>query len=550
MNNLLNPKAFTLVKFPMKLPHFVISCLLVTSALSAAEPLQVVIDRKVRAAWAREKVEPVQLADDSTFLRRVYLDLVGTVPTYKEARVFLDDLAKDKRAKLVDKLLVDKRHAKHQMQIWDLIIFTRNPANPAFTRKRDHFKSWLEKQFAQNVPWDALVRKMMLAEEPGSAMFHVQYRNKPEDETVAVSRIFLGTQLQCARCHDHPFEDLSQKDFYGMAGFFVRLQVLQETKGKEKVYTIGEKSSGDVLFTGPAADAVPGKKGEPVKPKFLGGAALKEPEIPKDFKEPDYRKIKKGPYPKPFFSRKEKLAAWMTSTDNPYFARAAVNRVWSQFMGRGLVHPVDDLKPDSEASHPALLDALAKEFVAHKFDLRWLMKEIMLSKTYQRDSAGPGTVAAPKWYERARVRPLSAEELIDAMRVATGFNVAEGMEAKMPSSASSYMLKIFGKPTDGRGNFQGGVPEHLYLNNGSQLRSIIRAKKGNLADTLLKSEAPWDERVDHLMLATLTRLPSSTEREKLVAYITEKKDDPRETQERLEEATWALLNSARFRFNY
>ena len=166
------------------------------------------------------------------------------------------------------------------MQIWDLIIFTRNPANPAFTSKRDVFKSWLEKQFTENVPWDALVRKMMLAEEPGSAMFHVQYRNKPEDETVAVSRIFLGTQLQCARCHDHPFEDLSQKDFYGMAGFFVRLQVLQETKGKEKVYTIGEKSSGDVLFTGPVIDAAPGQKGEPVKPKFLGGTALKEPTLP------------------------------------------------------------------------------------------------------------------------------------------------------------------------------------------------------------------------------------------------------------------------------
>ena len=159
-------------------------------------------------------------------------------------------------------------------------------------------------------------------------------------------------------------------------------------------------------------------------------------------------------------------------------------------------------------------------------------------------SEGPSsTVAAPKWYERARVRPLSAEELMATMRVATGFNVAEGLDVKMPSSASSYMLKIFGKPADGRGNFQGGVPEHLYLNNGSQLRGIIRAKKGNLADILLKSEAPWDERVDHLMIATLTRLPSSVEREKLVAYITE-------TQERLEEATWALLNSARFRFNY
>jgi hypothetical protein len=148
------------------------------------------------------------------------------------------------------------------------------------------------------------------------------------------------------------------------------------------------------------------------------------------------------------------------------------------------------------------------------------------------------------------VRPLSAEELMAAMRVATGFNVAEGLDAKMPSSASSYMLRIFGKPSDGRGNFQGGVHEHLYLNNGGQLRSIIRAKKSNLADTLLKSEAPWDERVDHLMLATLTRLPSSAERDKLVSYITANEEDKNQAQERLEEAIWALLNSARFRFNY
>jgi len=544
----MNPRAFILVNFPVKKMAFII--LLLATLSAPAAPLRAVIDREVAQGWKTGKVEPAQLANDATFLRRSYLDLTGTVPTYAEARVFLDDAAKGKRAKLVDRLLTDKRHARHQMQIWDLIIFTRNPANPAFTRKRDAFKNWLEKQFAKNVPWDALVRKMILAEEAGSAMFHVQYRNRPEDETVAVSRIFLGTQLGCARCHDHPFEALTQRDFYGMAGFFVRLQVLQETKGKEKVYTIGEKSSGEVLFTGPAADAVPGKKGEPVAPKFLSGAALDEPDLPKEFKEPDYRKIKKAPYPKPFFSRKEKLAAWITAPENPYFARAAVNRVWAQFMGRGLVHPVDDLKPDSEPSHPALLDALAKEFVAHKFDLSWLMREIVLSESYQRDSAGPGTAAAPKWYERARVRPLSAEEFMAALRVATGFNVAQGLDAKMPNAAGSYMLKIFGKPTDGRGNFQGGVHEHMFLNNGSQLRSLISAKKGNLADTLLKSEAPWDERVDRLFLSTLTRIPSSAEREKLVAYITAKKDDKRVTRARLEESILALLNSSRFRFNY
>ena len=262
-----------------------------------SEPLRKVIDREVSAAWKKEKLEPSKLANDETFLRRVYLDLIGVVPSYEEAIAFLDDQSPEKRAKLVDQLFADERFGKHQMQIWDLNIFTRKPDNPSFTKDRDRFKNWLQKQFNENVPWDGIVRKMILAEEEGSAMFHVQYRNKPEDETVAVSRLFLGTQLQCARCHDHPFEELSQKDFYGMAGFFVRLQVLQETKEKQKVYTIGEKSSGEVMFTGDVREQKPGDKGETVKAKFLLGDSLNEPDLPEDFKEPDYKKIKKAPTP-------------------------------------------------------------------------------------------------------------------------------------------------------------------------------------------------------------------------------------------------------------
>jgi len=514
-----------------------------------SEPLRKVIDREVSTGWKKEKLEPSKLANDETFLRRVYLDLLGMVPSYEEAKAFLEEESEDKREKLVDQLLSDERFGKHQMQIWDLSIFTRKPANPSFTKDRDRFKDWLAKQFNDNVSWDGIVQKMILAEEEGSAMFHVQYRNKPEDETVAVSRLFLGTQLQCARCHDHPFEELSQKDFYGMAGFFVRLQVLQETKDKKKVYTIGEKSSGEVMFTGDVREQKPGDKGEPVKPKFLLGDSLNEPDLPEDFKEPDYKKIKKAPYPKPYFSRKAKLAEWMTSPDNPYFAKAALNRFWAQFMGRGLVHPVDNLTPDSKPTHPKLMDALAKEFIAHNFDLKWFFKEILLTKAYQRDSAGPGEEATPKWYQRARVRPLSAEELIASLRVATRFDAAESKEKSLPNATKSYMTKIFGEPVDGRGHFQGGIHEHLFLNNGSQLPGIIRAKKGNLAYTILNSEDTWGERMDELFLSTITRTPTEAERNRMVGYITAS-EDKREIQARLEEAIWTLLNTSRFRFNY
>src|SRR5262249_54854895 len=161
----------------------------------------------------------------------------------------------------------------------------------------------------------------------------------------------------------------------------------------------------------------PGKKGEPIKPKFLGGAALAEPATPPDAK--DTTPAGKLP-PKPAFSRKEKFAAWATAADNPWFARAAVNRIWSQFMGRGIVHPVDDLSDKHQPSHPELFDALTRELIAHKFDTRWLIREIVLSNAYQVGDTGPETSAQPVWFERARVRPLTMEELMVCIPIACG----------------------------------------------------------------------------------------------------------------------------------
>jgi hypothetical protein len=525
-------------------------CLLVLalgSTLAAKEQASFsgVIDREIAGAWEANKRSPAKPATEAAFLRRVYLDLVGMVPSYPEARAFLDDQSPNKRAKLVDRLLTDERHARHQAETWDLIFFTRNPANPSATRKRGRFQEWLLNQFEENVPWDALVRKILLAEEEGSAMFHVQYRNKPEDETVALNRIFLGTQLQCARCHDHPYEEHTQRDFYGMAGFLVRLNVREEKQGKDKVWRIEEKSSGEVLFTGAVDETRPGQKGEPVNPKFLGDEELQEPNLPEDFKEPDYKKLK-GAWPKPIFSRKQKLTEWLTSAKNPYFTKAIVNRVWAQLMGRGLVHPVDDLNPDNEASHPALFEELTRWFIEQKYDLRALMREIVLSDAYSLASAGDDTAAFPKWYDRARVRPLSAEELMASMRVATGFDDAQGKDEKLPNSGKAYIMRFFGKPNDGRGRFQGGVDEHLFLNNGSQLRGMIRTKKGNLSHLLLNDEPPWEERMDRLFLSTITRFPTESERKKLTSYVTSNE----KPQEGLEEAIWALINSSQFRFNH
>jgi hypothetical protein len=513
--------------------------LLVPATARADEPLRAVIDRELAAAWKTQNITPAPKSTDAEFLRRVYIDLVGTVPTLDETRKFLADTDAKKREKLIDMLLADPRFAKAQADVWDLALFGRHPGNIDATRRRDGFKAWLAKQFADGVAYDKWVRELLLAEQPGSELFYVQFRGAPEEAAVNVSRIFLGTQLQCARCHDHPYDVWTQKDFYGMAGFFVRLVVQEAGSGNNRTFTIGEKNAGEVLFTGAAKDQQPGKKGEPVKPKFLGGDVLTEP-TSKDAKEPTPKPGEK--LPKPAFSRKEKLAAWVASADNPYLARAAANRVWAQLMGRGLVHPIDDFNKENAPSHPALLKALADDLAARRFDLKGFIREVVNSDAYQLSGTGPVKDALPKNFERARVRPLSAEEIVAAMRTAT----ATETDPKNPNPGGDYFLRYFGEPTNGLGDFQGSLSEHLFSNNGEYIRAFVRRKKGNLTDQLLTATDPWEKRVERLYLAVLNRRPQPTELTKFVAFI---KDDAK-PEARLEDAIWVLLNSSEFRFNH
>ncbi len=516
-------------------------------------PLRDVIDAELSLGWQREKVEPAAAATDAEFLRRVSLDLTGVVPTYDETVAHLNDQAADKRARLIERLFNDPRFARHQADLWDLILFGRHP--PGYdTDKRDGIQRWLRDQFTANRPYDQWVRELLRAEgnsvEQGPPMYYVQYRNQPEDLTEVVTQTFLGVQLQCARCHDHPFESWKQLDFYGVAGFFARLQVVDVGKKDGlTMFAVGEKSTGDVLFTGPAKEQMPGKKGEPVKPKFLLGEALAEPALPEGFKEPKLENNK--PPPAPQFSRKDQFADWATRPDNPFFARAVANRVWAQYFGRGLVHPVDNMSPSNVPSHPALLDALAKWLVEHQFDLKGYMRELVSSRSYALSSRGKTGEASPLWFQHARTRPLSAEELAESWRVATGYDdankdkPAEKKPNRFRPLTDGYMLRFFGQPTNGVGDFQGGLAEHLFLNNG-QLGSVIVSAPGSLLATLAKPDQPWEARVDRLFLQMLNRPPETDERDRFVALLAAEKDPA----ERLRDAIWALMTCSEFRFNH
>ncbi len=520
-------------------------------------PLRSTIDTEIARVWQREKVAPPPLCDDATFLRRVWLDLCGIIPTADEARAFLDDASPTKRAELVDRLLADPRYAVHQADEWDMLLFGRNP--PGYEApNREGFKRWLQSAFAANTRYDELVRALLKAEgntvEQGATMYLVQYDRHPEDAAMAVSQTFLGVQLQCARCHDHPYESWTQRDFYGMAAFFARLQMVKAGKLKlddkdlEKVY-LAELNTGDVKFTGPAKDSKPGQKGEPVGPKFLLGDPLAEPDLSAEFKDEKRAPDGQAPQP-PKFSRKDKLAEWVTAPANPYFARAVVNRVWAQYLGRGLVHPVDNMSASNPPSHPELLAILAEQFVAHQFDLKWLTRELVNSRTYQAASTGPVSDARPRWFERARSRPLSAEELLESWRVATNFDAIAQRKpnehkGRFYGLTFDYVRRYFGEPTSGVGDFQGGLHEHLYLNNG-ELGRLLSSEKDGLVDRLVNSSDPWEARVEHLFLAALSRRPSGEEQAQFVEFCSV--PEKQQVQERVQQAIWVLLTCSEFRF--
>jgi hypothetical protein len=536
---------------PRTLILTLLGCLLPTALLAADRSLRRVIDEKIQAAWKQKEIQPAGRAGDAVFLRRVYLDLAGTIPTYEETKRFLDDPASDKRSRLIDQLLDDPRYAIHQADLWDMVLFGRNPPG-YYAKDRDGFQNWLREQFARNVPYDQWVRALLKAEgntvDDGAPMYLIQYDRHPLDATVALTQTFLGVQLQCARCHDHPFELWTQQDFYGMAAFLARLQMVQVGKaGRTSKLMLGEQDTGEILFSGSAKDQTPGKKGEPIKPRFLQGDTLSEPAAPQKGRPARFPSGKAPPPPQ--FSRKDKLAEWITSPTNPYFARAVANRVWGQFMGRGIVDPVDNLSEINPPSHPELLKALTESLIEHKFDLKGYIRELCNSQTYQRAASGAQTDdAKPRWFERARVRPLSAEELISSWRVATDYEEAE----TRPKNAdrywplgSGYMLRFFGKPANGVGNFQGGLHEHLYLNNGP-ITQLITRKKGGLFDAVLNSKEPADRKVERLYLSILNRKPGPEETKKFSEYLTVQGQE----QDRLHEAIWVLLTCSEFRFNH
>lgn len=497
------------------------------SKLSDAETLQS-IDSLLERLWRENGVEPASAATDEELLRRVYLDLAGRTPTVTEVRNYLTDASPDRYRALVDRLLVSRDHATHLAAVWRTFLLPEGVDLAKFGGVQA-FEGWLSERFAANAPYDQLVRELLMAEgrlsKSGPLVFYAALKLDADQLAARTARVFLGMRLECAQCHDDPFEPWTQRDFWSYAAFFARISRPQaKLETVSTVMRVHDVDRGEVKL--PDSEMV-------VPPQFLDGQAIDEsPEAA---------------------ARRRQLALWLTGPGNPYFARAAANRVWAHLFGRGIVDPVDGFGTRHPPRSAELLDLLAGQLIRDKFDLRNLFRTIVLSKAYRLSSgAAEADEKRLEWFAQMNVKTLSAEQLYDCIAVASMLAepAADGFAlARVGNSRRDEFLQDFstlsGRPTE----YQGGIPQALTLMNGALIGDATSLASGGLLKSL---EAPFfsdDERIEVLYLATLSRRPNESEWMLLRQHLAER-DREASVLEPLADILWALLNGAEFTMNH
>lgn len=481
------------------------------------------IDERIDAELVRAKLAAAEQADDAEFLRRAYLDLTGAIPRVADARKFLADDRGDKRARLIDELLASPAHASHLANIWRSIMLPGG-VNLEQINSVVGVQNWLRQRFVENLRYDNLVSELLVAtagDNTGPALYYTSLELAPEKLASSTARIFLGLQIECAECHDHPFDKWKQHDFWGYASFFAQLQRPENNPGMQA--RLIDLDRGNVKI--PNSDEI-------VPPKFPSGGAPAVDELG---------------------TRRMKLAVWMASRDNPYLARAAANRAWSILFGRGLVEPVDDLGKHNPASHPELLAELTEYFIDTGFDLRELLRTIAQTQTYQRTSRWASVPPPAELYAKMPVKALSGEELYDSLlRVLARRNQGQMPGVNLRSSLldpqrQQFLIKM---QIQGRSplDYEAGVLQALTLINGTDLAEATTADRGPL---LLALDTPLfddGERLETMFLATVTRLPTTTERDLFLKHIATR--SPSEKGKAWSDVLWALLNTAEFATNH
>lgn len=487
------------------MPRLVAALAAVALAASAvrADPLAPRIDALVEAKAKAENVALSPPADDAEFLRRATLDLAGTVPTAAEAKAFMADPDPAKREKKLAALLAAPSYAEGMTDLFHAALMERLGDHPEWT-------AYLKKSFAANTPWDVMARDMLRADAKnsdklGAAFFIAKrlenYGQNPVDHSALtrdVGRLFLGKNFQCCECHDHLFvEDYKQQHFQGLHAFFRNATLVNAAKLQVAEKPTTEKLGFASVFT---------KVQMTTAPALPGGRMVDIPTFPKgqEFAEPPDRKTGSPGVPK--FSTLAAAADLIPRAENRDFARNIVNRVWFALMGRGLVHPLDMHHSRNPGSHPELLDLLADEFVAHKFDLKWLVGELVRTKTYQRSSRVPdGAGASDPWFFATAIeKRLTSEQLLAATLAATG------TDAKAADALRAKFHKAFdNQARDPEDEIAPSLRAALFVLHDPAVLKLFEPVPGNLVARL--AALPNEQVADELYLAVLTRRPSDDE---------------------------------------
>ena len=487
------------------------------------------IDKLVHEKLNKLRIIPSDLADDESFLRRVFLDVIGLPPTLEERGKFLTDTRPDKRAVLVDDLLARKEFTEMWVMKWAELLqirtFNNGPQQVSYKAALNYYQ-WLRERIAGDVPFNELIRQILSAKggtfsSPATNYFQIEQDVLKLTENTP--QIFMGTRIQCAQCHNHPFDRWTMDDYYGFAAFFAQVKRKPAEDPRERIVF---DQNGEIKHLVTKQD---------MPPKFLGGP------------KPDL----KGKV------RREALAEWLASTDNPWFARNAVNIIWAHFLGVGIVDPVDDVRISNPPSNPELLDALAEKFVSYDFDMKKVVRDICNSRTYQLSTRTNETNATDtRNFSHAMVRRVRAEVLLDCIsRVTATPNKFKGLPLGARAvqiadgNTTNYFLTTFGRATRAtvcscEVKMEPNLSQALHLLNGDTTQQRIR--QGRLVENMLKEKKAPEEIIRTLYLTVLSREPVDMEMEKLLAAVPEREG----RREALEDIFWALLNSKEFIFNH
>jgi hypothetical protein len=500
-----------------------------------AQALSARIDELIGIRLAKEKLAPAPMADDAEFFRRLSLDLNGRIPSVSQLADFLDDPRPDKRLRWIDELMDGRDNAplyvQHFTHFWRRQLLAQTPAQSDAVIAP--LESWLAKQVKRNTPYDRLMRGLLT--DADAVGFFVANENKPENLASRTSRLLLGVKLECAQCHDdRSGGKWTRRQFWEYAAFFTGLD--------------GNRGNSRVAVT-PA-----GRKAGPARIQIGASKTWVEARFP-DGSRPNWQGD---------VSPRQALAQWITRVNNPWFARTAVNRVWHYFFGLGLIEPVDGLGVESNPpSHPELLDELVRQFVAHDFDVKFLIRAITGSQTYQRSSREAlvrsplharevGINANParsrengRLFDRAASRALTPEQLFDSLVLATGYSADRANGGS--KSLRADFLAPFDDPNSQPVDFQASIQQALMMMNGKFLAEATGSARSTTVATVIDSNRPRPlaRRIEDLYLVTLSRRPRPQELRRLLNYAA-----ARDSKQALRDIVWALLNSTEFVLNH